>query len=147
MKLVNKTINCIKNMKTYEILLVILMVLYLVTGVSTPYALAPYVNNMFMNASLIALVIVLYLYGNPLLALFVAIVSFVFINRSKKVDPIIMKPSEDNKDTAMDKLNTHLKEKTLEEELVGQIVRNPVNIPGPSSYQPVLCQSHNATKV
>ena len=108
MKLVNKTINCIKNMKTYEILLVILMVLYLVTGVSTPYALAPYVNNMFMNASLIALVIVLYLYGNPLLALFVAIVSFVFINRSKKVDPIVMKPSEDNKDTAMDKLNTHL---------------------------------------
>ena len=72
MKLVNKTINCIKNMKTYEILLVILMVLYLVTGVSTPYALAPYVNNMFMNASLIALVIVLYLYGNPLLALFVS---------------------------------------------------------------------------
>ena len=59
MKLVNKTINCIKNMKTYEILLVILMVLYLVSGVSTPYALAPYVNNMFMNASLIALVIVL----------------------------------------------------------------------------------------
>ena len=40
--------NSVKNMKTLEVVLFILLVLYLVSGVSTPYALAPYTNNVFM---------------------------------------------------------------------------------------------------
>ena len=45
----------------------------------------------------------------------------------------------------MNKLNNHLKEKTLEEEVVGQLVRNPDNIPSQDSYHPVLCDTHNAS--
>ncbi len=47
----------------------------------------------------------------------------------------------------MNQLNNTLFNKTLEEQIVGQIQRHPNNIPGPSSYHPVLCDSHNATKI
>ena len=147
MKLLNKSMNNLSNMKTYEILFVVLMVLYLVSGVSTPYELSPHVNNIFMYLSLFAFSVVLYLYGNPLLAAFFLFVSFIFINRSNKVSHKVMKPSQQKKDTTMTQLNNPLLQKTLEEQMVGQIERHPNNIPGPSSYHPVLCDSHNASKI
>ncbi len=150
MNLVNKTMNnlkSLKNLKTYEILLAVLLVLYLVSGVSTPYELAPHVNNVFMYGSLVAIVVVLFLYSNPLLAVFFGVAAMVFFNRSRMVDHILMAPNQDNKDNVMKNLNSHLNERTLEEEMVGQIVRQPMNIAGPSSYQPVLCKTYNATDV
>ena len=100
-----------------------------------------------MYASLFALVVILFLHSNPALALLFAIVVLVFINRSGKVDHAVLKPSQENKNSAMKKLNSHLHEKSLEEEVVGQIVRNPDNTPGPGTYHPVLCKSHNASTI
>ena len=147
MKLFNKSLNTLKNFKPYEFVLVVLLLLYIVSGVSTPYELSPYVNNSFMYLSLFALAILLYLYGNPLLALLFLITSVIFINRSNKVSHYTMKPSQENKNNKMQQLNIPFTKKTLEEEVVGQIVRNPDNIPGPETYHPVLCDSHNASKV
>ena len=147
MKLLNKSVNNLSNMKTHEILFVVLLVLYLVSGVATPYNLAPYVNNLFSYVSLVAIVFVLFLYSNPLLAIFFGIVALVLVNRSRKVDHTLMKPSQENKNVALKKLNSHLKVKTLEEEVVGQVEKKPDNIPGPSSYHPVLCKTHNASQV
>ena len=147
MKLLNKSVNNLSNMKTHEILFVVLLVLYLVSGVATPYNLAPYVNNLFSYVSLVAIVFVLFLYSNPLLAIFFGIVALVLVNRSRKVDHSVMKPSQENKNAALTKLNSHLKVKSLEEELVGQVEKKPDNIPGPSSYHPVLCKTHNASQV
>ncbi len=147
MTLFSKTVKSFKNLKPYEFILFVLLVLYLVSGVSTPYELSPYVNNIFMYLSLFAFSFVLYLYGNPLLAVFFLFVSFIFINRSNKVSHKVMKPSQQKKDTTMTQLNNHLSQKTLEEQIVGQIERHPNNIPGPSSYHPVLCDSHNASKI
>jgi hypothetical protein len=147
MTLFSKTVKSFKNLKPYEFILFVLLVLYLVSGVSTPYELSPYVNNIFMYLSLFAFSVVLYLYGNPLLAAFFLFVSFIFINRSNKVSHKVMKPSQQKKDTTMTQLNNPLVQKTLEEQMVGQIERHPNNIPGPSSYHPVLCDSHNASKI
>ena len=147
MTLFSKTVKSFKNLKPYEFILFVLLVLYLVSGVSTPYELSPYVNNIFMYLSLFAFSVVLYLYGNPLLAAFFLFVSFIFINRSNKVSHKVMKPSQQKKDTTMNQLNNPLVQKTLEEQMVGQIQRHPNNIPGPSSYHPVLCDSHNASKI
>ena len=147
MTLFSKTVKSFKNLKPYEFIRVVLLVLYLVSGVSTPYELSPYVNNIFMYLSLFAFSVVLYLYGNPLLAAFFLFVSFIFINRSNKVSHKVMKPSQQKKDTTMTQLNNPLVHKTLEEQMVGQIERHPNNIPGPSSYHPVLCDSHNASKI
>lgn len=137
----------LRNLKTMEIVFVCLLVLYLISNVSTPYELAPYVNNVYMYLSMIALVVLLFLYSNPLIALFFGIVAIVFLNRSKKVDHHVMKPSTANRDNNIEKLNSKIREKTLEEELVGDIVKRPMNIAGPSDYHPVLCESHGASKL
>ena len=147
MTLFSKTVKSFKNLKPYEFILFVLLVLYLVSGVSTPYELSPYVNNIFMYLSLFAFSLVLYLYGNPLLALFFLFISFIFINRSNKVSLKQISNTQIKKDTTMNQLNYPLVNKTLEEQVVGQIQRHPNNIPGPSSYHPVLCDSHNATKI
>jgi len=147
MTLFSKTVKSFKNLKPYEFILFVLLGLYLGSGVSTPYELSPYVNNIFMYLSLFAFSIVIYLYGNPLLALFFLFVSFIFINRSKKVSHKVMKPSQEKKNNDMAQLNYPLNQKTLEEQIVGEIQRQPNNIPGPSNYHPVLCDSHNATKI
>ena len=55
MKLFSKTVKSFINFKPYEFILFVLLVLYLVSGVSTPYELSPYVNNIFMYLSLFVL--------------------------------------------------------------------------------------------
>ena len=141
MKLVNK------NLKPFEIVLFLLLLLYLISGVSTPYELAPYVNNVFMYGSLLLITVLLYLNANIFLAVFFVFVAAIFINRSNKVDNTLSTTTEENKNSKMKKLNNNLKQKSLEEEIVGAIVRTPDNIPGPANYHPVQCKSHNALDV
>ena len=102
MTLFSKTVKSFKNLKPYEFFLFVLLLLYLVSGVSTPYELSPYVNNIFMYLSLFAFSIVVYLYGNPLLAAFFLFVSFIFINRSNKVSHKVMIPSQEKKNNDND---------------------------------------------
>ncbi len=150
MNLVNSLDNNfkkLKNSKTYEVAFIGLLVLYLLSNVSTPYEFAPYINNVYMYFSLLAIVILLVLHSNPLIALFFGIVAFVFLQRSKKVDHNVMKPSDNNKYMAMKKLNDHLKTRSLEEEVVGQIEKRPDNITSTGNYHPVMCESYNASIV
>jgi len=150
MNLVNNLKNNVlqlKNIKSYELIFVIVLLLYLVSNVSTPYDLAPQINNAYMYISLFAVVILLLLNSNPLIAIFFAFVAVIFIQRASKVDHLIMAPSTSNKTSAMTNLNLHLSEKTLEEEMVGQIDRQPDNIINQNTYHPVLCESHNASSV
>lgn len=147
MKIVNKTITSLKNLKIMEILLTVLIVIYLLSNVSTPYNMAPYVNNLFMYASLLAFTVILFIYSNPLLAILFLVFSFVFVNRSKKVDHLIMKSSENNKDMKLKDLNSNLKATSLEEEIISESKDKPDNIPGPSTYQPVLCDDHSASSL
>ena len=141
----NNNFKKLKDMKSYEIIFVALMVLYLLSNVSTPYSLAPYVNNIYMNMSLIAIVVLLFLYTNPLIAIFFGVVALVFLQRSKKVDHEVMAPSVANKSQKMQNLNQHLKSTSLEEEIVGQIQKQPDNIINPETYNAVMCDSHNAS--
>ena len=148
MKLLNKTTKSFNKMKAFEVLLFVLLLLYLISGISTPYELAPYVNNIFTQLSLFAIVAIIFLCGNIMLALLFSIVVVVFIKRSSKVDHKVIAPSQKNTDNKLKTFNNNLViEKTLEEEMVGQVVKKPDNIPSPSTYHPVLCESHNATNL
>lgn len=142
----NKVLE-LKNINSYELVFVVLLLLYLISDVLTPYDLAPHINNAHMYISLFAIFILLLLNTNPLIALFFAIVALIFIQRSKNVDHVLMAPSTANKTSNMQNLNSHLSEKTLEEEMIGQIDRQPDNIISPSSYNPVMCDSHDASYV
>ena len=147
MSLVTKTMSGLKNFKNIEILFVLLMAIYLISNMSTPYNLAPYVNNTFSYGSMVALVILLFLYSNTFVAIFFAITSLVFVYRSRSVDHNIMKTNEVNKNRAMQDFHTNKKVKTLEEEIVGSMIKKPDNIPNPETYQPVLCSSHGASEL
>jgi hypothetical protein len=63
----------LQNMKSFEIAFVVVLILYLVSNVSTPYDLAPHINNVYMYVSLFAIVILLSLNTNPLIALLFAL--------------------------------------------------------------------------
>ena len=45
------------NIKSYEILFIVLLLLYLISNVSTPYNYAPHINNIYMYFSLIIIFI------------------------------------------------------------------------------------------
>ena len=140
----NKALE-LQNIKSYELVFVILLILYLVSNVSTPYDFAPQINNAYMYISLFAIFILLLLNSNPFIAIFFAIVALIFLQRSKKVDHKVMALSTANKTSAMNNMNSHLSIKSLEEEMVGQIDRHPDNIVNPTTYHPVMCDSHDAS--
>jgi predicted membrane protein len=140
----NKALE-LQNIKSYELVFVILLLLYLVSNVSTPYDFAPQINNAYMYISLFAIFILLLLNSNPFIAIFFAIVAVIFLQRSKKVDHKVMAPSTINKTSAMNNMNSHLSIRSLEEEMVGQIDRQPDNIVNPTTYHPVMCDSHDAS--
>lgn len=147
MSLVSKTIGGLKKLKNIEILFVLLLVVYLVSNMSTPYNLAPYVNNSFSYGSMILLLVLLLLYSNPLVAILFGIVALVFVYRSRLVDHNVMKSNEVNKNRAMQDFQANKKVYTLEEEVVGSMVLKPDNMPNPETYQPVLCSSNGATEL
>jgi hypothetical protein len=149
----------LKNITTNEIILVVLILLYLISNVSTPYELAPYINNVYTYFSLIAIVILLFLKSNPIIALFFGIAALIFVIRSNKVDHGVMAPSTHNKSLAMINLNSItnnntnndigniITQTTLEEEVIGLIQKQPDNIINTNSYHPVSCETHNASDI
>jgi hypothetical protein len=147
----------LKNITINEIILIVLILLYLISNVSTPYELAPYINNIYTYFSLITIVILLFLKTNPLIALFFGIAALVFVIRSNKVAHGVMAPSTHNKSLAMIDLNSNtnnstnsnniITQTTLEEELIGLIQKQPDNIINTNSYHPVSCETHNALDI
>ena len=137
----------LKKITPYELVFIIVLILYLISNISTPYDLAPQVNNAYMYISLFAITILLLLNSNPLIAILFAFVAIIFLQRSKKTDHRVMAPSTSNKTAAMTNMNKDLTIKSLEEEMVGQIDRQPDNISSLSTYNPVMCNYHNASDV
>ena len=146
MSLLSKELVNLKNMSSLQIIFIVLIVIYILSGVNIPYNLTQHLNKPFIYASLFIAVIVLYLYSNNILTVVFLIGVLVFINRSQKIDLNLNKPSQENKNKVLKNLNTHLTEKTLEEEIVGSIKKID-NVPNSSNYHPILCDSHNAENI
>ena len=163
---IGKNFKNMKNITTPEIILVVLILLYLISNVSTPYDLAPYINNVYTYFSLIAIVMLLFINSNPLIALFFGIAALIFVTRSRKVDHGVMAPSTINKSLNMMKFNNEttntstniisnmnnfdnslIKQPSLEEELIGSIQKQPDNIINSNTYHPVSCETHNASTI
>ena len=149
LNIITKNFKNLKNMTAYEIIFVVFIVLYLISNVSTPYNMAPHINNIYTYFSLIAIVILLFLNTNPLIALFFGIAAIIFVMRSRNVDHRVMAPSTFNKSQNMINLNNnaYMKQTSLEEELIGSIQKQPDNIISTNSYHPVSCETHSATYI
>ena len=142
-KVTNNLQNNLININPIEIVFIVLLVLFALSDVKVPYYLSPLINKPFIYASLLMGSVVLYVYKKPLFALLLLIFSLILINRSKQSSHNLIIPTQENKNKSLENLNTHLNEKTLEEEIV-QYIRKPNNIPSTENYHPVLCDIHNA---
>lgn len=138
-----------QNFSNLELILFVLLVIFIFTDIKIPDNITNlFPSNISSYLILFGLVTIILLYGNPLLAIIFAIFSIVLMNRIKKVDPVINSPSETKKSKVMKSVNTENKFKnSLEEEMVKKISPENINVPGPDSYHPVECDSHNAEKL
>lgn len=145
--ILKKNFANLTNIKPFEGIFIVLLLMYLLSNISTPYNLAPHVNTIYTYLSLIIIFILLFLNTNPLIAILFGISAVVFLQRSKKVDHRTMAQSDANRSYKMESLNTHLASVSLEEEIVKHIEARPENITSVENYNPVICDSHNASNI
>lgn len=139
---------------TGELILVVLMVLYLVMGFQTPKLVAGAVDNLAGKIIIILVVIYLFMYSHPILAVVAAFVAFDLMKRSAETnDPSGLgelqkyAPSEKKKLSQFTAFNQF--PYTLEQEVVAKmapLVHSGSSI-HPASYKPVLENLYDASPI
>lgn len=116
--------NQILNMTPLEISVIVLMVLYVVFQVDTPELIASMVDSPIGMLTIFMVVLFLFYYANPIVAILFVFVAYELIRRTSYVtarDAIIEHtPSQRNKDIQMKVMNP-VKSTTLEEEMVSKM--------------------------
>ena len=119
------------NIKSHEIVLVLLMVVYNLFNIVTPPILSNFVNTTFGMLSLVVMMIILFLNSNPVVGVLGFVTLYNLIQRSKLNKLKERVPSEKRRSNDMKKFNQF--DKTMEEEIVE---RNPLNAsPGSENDQ------------
>ncbi len=132
-----------------EIVLIILFIIYLVLGLKTPEPIANIIDTLAGKIAIFMIVIYLFMYANPFLAILALFVAFDLIRRSSMATGIdaLKKyaPSEEKKLSQFTAFNQF--PYTLEQEVVAKMA--PIAHSGSSinqsSYKPLLDNLHNAS--
>jgi len=138
-----------KKDKMGEHLLMLLFIIYLIMGYKTPESVANAVDTLAGKIVLLVIVIALFLYTNPLLAVLSLFVAFDLIRRSSKTTGLDAlqkyQPSEVKRQTQFSAYNQF--PYTLEQEVVKKmapIVHNGSSLTKPS-YKPYIENLHDAS--
>ena len=111
-----------------EMVLLVLFVIYLVFPISTPQFLAPMVDSSLGMVGIFAIVLFLFMYSHPLLAILYIFVAYELIRRSTQVTGrtayLQFTPSQAKRDANMQAMNVP-KEESLEEAVVSQMAPVP----------------------
>ena len=83
----------IKSVKSHELLLSVLFIIYIALDIETPISLLSLVNNGIFQAIMFLLVISLFFYVNPIISILAILAVFTLIQRSKNAVKYFM-PSE-----------------------------------------------------
>jgi hypothetical protein len=134
-----------------ELVLVILFIVYLILGLKTPQPIANVVDTLVGKIVIILLVIYLFMYANPVLAVLALFVAFDLIRRSSMATGIdaLQKfaPSEEKKMSQFTAYNQF--PYTLEQEVVAKMA--PIMKSGSSltqaSYKPLLDNLYDASPI
>ena len=140
-----------KKEKMGELLLLILFILYLIMGYPTPEPLANVIDTILGKITLFVVVIYLFVYSNPLLAVLSLFVAFDLIRRSSNATGLDAlkkyEPSEEKKMSQFTAYNQF--PYTLEQEVVKKMA--PIVQSGASlkkaSYKPMLENLHDASSL
>jgi len=132
-----------------ELILTIVFIIYLILGYNTPQPVASLVNSIIGKVVIFMLVVYMFLYHNPILAVFTLLVAFDLMRRSSgAMNSKLMQtyiPSEENKMNQFTAFNQF--PYTLEQEVVKKmapIVQSGSVLTKPS-FHPMLDNLHGAS--
>ncbi len=142
MEFVNKLI---KSYKAHHVVILALLVVYILSGMSTPQPLGAMIDSTIGNLVVLAMAIFSLYHGHPVIGLVGLYAAYELIMRSSGGSNTIKKylPSQAKSDDAMDAMNDF--PLTLEEEEVARM--SPLVGPGASTsldYKPNDADVHNA---
>jgi hypothetical protein len=133
-----------------ELILTILFIIYLVMGFQLPLPVATIVDSILGKIFLLMIVVYLFSYSNPILAVLFLLVAIHMIRNSSVVTGNygldVFMPSEDKKSQQLTAFNQF--PYTLEQEVVAKMA--PIYHGAPTtkpSYRPVLENLYDASKV
>jgi len=143
--------NLFKKQHMCELVLVILFIIYLIMGYKTPEPIANMIDSLVGKIVIFIIVIYLFTYTNPILAVLSLFVAFDLIRRSSVTTGFdaLQKyaPSEEKKMSQFTAYNQF--PYTLEQEVVAKMA--PIMKSGSSltqaSYKPLLENLHDAAKI
>jgi hypothetical protein len=139
----------LKNAKMGETLLTVLFIIYLLMGYKTPEPVANLVDTMVGKAVVFVVVVCLFVYTNPILAVLGLFVAFDLIRRSSAATGIdaLKKyaPSEEKKSSQFTAFNQF--PYTLEQEIVKKMapIIQTSSTATKASYVPMLDNIYDAT--
>ena len=110
----------IKSVKSHELLLSILFIIYIALDIETPISLLSLVNNGIFQAIMFLLVISLFFYVNPIISILAILAVFTLIQRSKNAVKYFI-PSELEKSKNLITLN----QKEINEEILEHNIQEP----------------------
>lgn len=140
-----------KKDKLVELILIILMIIYLIMGYKTPEMVAQVVDTLAGKLVILFIVIYMFLYTNPLLAVLTLFAAFHLIRHSAMATGLEAlkkyEPSEEKKMSQFTAYNQF--PYTLEQEVVKKmapIVQNGATLKK-ASYKPMLENLHDASSL
>ena len=77
----------LKNMQIPEIVVLVIFILYLIFPVSTPGELSPYIESPLGVVLLLIMIVALFLYSHPIVAVLFMFVAYTLLRRSAVVQP------------------------------------------------------------
>jgi hypothetical protein len=110
----------IKSVKSHELLLSVLFIIYIALDIETPISLLSLVNNGIFQAIMFLLVISLFFYVNPIISILAILAVFTLIQRSKNAVKYFI-PSELEKSKNLITLN----QKEINEEILEHNIQEP----------------------
>tara|TARA_Y100000591_G_C21853742_1_gene713421 strand:+ start:6952 stop:7431 length:480 start_codon:yes stop_codon:yes gene_type:complete len=144
MGLVKKVSTQIKN---HEIILGVILIIYLLSGVATPYEISPYITTIYSYGVFILLTVLIFLRANIFLGVLVGISFIELVRRSRVTHPKLIMPNNNYRTNVMNNLNkgnesivqkSQLSNATLEEETVEKIsIVNYSTTNNPTDYRPI----------
>ena len=134
-----------------ELVLVILFIIYLIMGYRTPEPIANLIDSLLGKIVIFIVVVYLFMYSNPILAVLALFVAFDLMRRSSMTTGLdaLQKyaPSEEKKSSQFTAFNQF--PYTLEQEVVAKMA--PIMKSGSSlsqaSYKPLLENLHDASSL
>ena len=145
--------NTFRSLSTYEAILLVLFVIYLVFDIQPPDAFAAVVDTPIGMVLVLLLTLMNFMRSNVILGVVGLFVAYEVVRRSARINnrvPMMMyTPSQMKKDVELVQMNPP-KEQSLEEELVEKMApvgQSSLITYTMSEYKPIATQTHNASSV